>query len=513
MPSLLSSSRKQLFALEEPSWDHISRAEEDALRNGVYDTQGSTTAGQKAKSQQKKSKGTKILVVPHATGDSLQRRKSKLTELSSDSPVEDAEMRKLHKAFEISEAEAAAKHAPPKAEADAQQAARPSSEEEGSRTNVEAEARRVAAQVLSDRQERLRRLDDSRRLPAVEAFVARAATALNEYGAGAAQLRRAALTIGVVAASRLLEQTLVLEAAGGILRNDGSGQRRTAGGVFLGVLLRDNISKDEYKHIQAVKPAAAVVRSVLSASGGYIWLRGGPIDATAEETTKALQKQFGPVAKEKKMRLRLRTTAEAEEANGEGAKDAKEGVGHQSYGKAAFYRAKDRAAALAMGEVTLPNGRGRFILEARPTAGLHFAAAPKEVADVDDFDEWCMVEEPWDETWSDAGGSPVASRDAGSAERAAGHAASSLEEEEEAEWCPDDFICPITLELFIDPVVAADGLTYERAAIQKWLDMHAEEEAVPSPASGAPLSHRELVPNKQTLGRIRGVGRRAVRLR
>ena len=55
----------------------------------------------------------------------------------------------------------------------------------------------------------------------------------------------------------------MLEAAGGILRNDGSGQRRTAGGVFLGVLLRDNISKDEYKHIQAVKPAAAVVRSVL----------------------------------------------------------------------------------------------------------------------------------------------------------------------------------------------------------------------------------------------------------
>ena len=66
------------------------------------------------------------------------------------------------------------------------------------------------------------------------------------------------------------------------------------------MLLRDNISKDEYKHIQAVKPAAAVVRSVLSASGGYIWLRGGPIDATAEETTKALQKQFAPVAKEKK---------------------------------------------------------------------------------------------------------------------------------------------------------------------------------------------------------------------
>ena len=34
------------------------------------------------------------------------------------------------------------------------------------------------------------------------------------------------------------------------------------------------------------------------------------------------------------------------------------------------------------------------------------------------------------------------------------------------QWCPDDFICPITLEQLKDPVVAADGLTYEREALQ-----------------------------------------------
>ena len=38
-----------------------------------------------------------------------------------------------------------------------------------------------------------------------------------------------------------------------------------------------------------------------------------------------------------------------------------------------------------------------------------------------------------------------------------------------------DFVCPITLCLPIDPVVAEDGKIYERSAIVKWLD---EKEAV-----------------------------------
>ena len=38
-----------------------------------------------------------------------------------------------------------------------------------------------------------------------------------------------------------------------MIKNDGSNERRTAGGVFLGVLLRENISKEEYKHIQAAR--------------------------------------------------------------------------------------------------------------------------------------------------------------------------------------------------------------------------------------------------------------------
>ncbi|KAE8663874.1 U-box domain-containing protein 10 [Hibiscus syriacus] len=35
---------------------------------------------------------------------------------------------------------------------------------------------------------------------------------------------------------------------------------------------------------------------------------------------------------------------------------------------------------------------------------------------------------------------------------------------------PDDFICPISLELMRDPVVVATGQTYERSYIQRWID-------------------------------------------
>lgn len=41
-----------------------------------------------------------------------------------------------------------------------------------------------------------------------------------------------------------------------------------------------------------------------------------------------------------------------------------------------------------------------------------------------------------------------------------------------------------------DPVVAADGHTYDRAAIQHWLSAHHT-----SPLTGAALPHRHLTPN------------------
>lgn len=45
-------------------------------------------------------------------------------------------------------------------------------------------------------------------------------------------------------------------------------------------------------------------------------------------------------------------------------------------------------------------------------------------------------------------------------------------------------------DLFVDPVTAADDCTYERSAIQDWLN-----KAKTSPMTNLPLAHHELVPN------------------
>jgi SUMO ligase MMS21 Smc5/6 complex component len=34
----------------------------------------------------------------------------------------------------------------------------------------------------------------------------------------------------------------------------------------------------------------------------------------------------------------------------------------------------------------------------------------------------------------------------------------------------DEITCPITLRIMEDPVMAADGHTYERSAIQEWIE-------------------------------------------
>jgi hypothetical protein len=59
---------------------------------------------------------------------------------------------------------------------------------------------------------------------------------------------------------------------------------------------------------------------------------------------------------------------------------------------------------------------------------------------------------------------------------------------------PEELLCPITTDLMDDPVVAADGHSYERAAIARWL---AERRRAPatSPLTGAVLPHTGLTPN------------------
>lgn len=51
-------------------------------------------------------------------------------------------------------------------------------------------------------------------------------------------------------------------------------------------------------------------------------------------------------------------------------------------------------------------------------------------------------------------------------------------------------VTPLLQELINDPVVASDGYTYEKAAIQAWLTSHDV-----SPVTQHKLPHKELVPN------------------
>jgi hypothetical protein len=53
-----------------------------------------------------------------------------------------------------------------------------------------------------------------------------------------------------------------------------------------------------------------------------------------------------------------------------------------------------------------------------------------------------------------------------------------------------EFFCPISLELMKDPVMVADGHTYDRLNIVKWLATNDT-----CPKTGARLSHKKIVPN------------------
>lgn len=65
---------------------------------------------------------------------------------------------------------------------------------------------------------------------------------------------------------------------------------------------------------------------------------------------------------------------------------------------------------------------------------------------------------------------------------------------------PPDLVCPITAEVFVDPVLAADGFTYEKDALKVWfLDKST------SPATGHELESKDTV----SVGRVfcsRGAG-------
>ena len=65
---------------------------------------------------------------------------------------------------------------------------------------------------------------------------------------------------------------------------------------------------------------------------------------------------------------------------------------------------------------------------------------------------------------------------------------------------PDDFFCPITTEIMIDPVSCSDGHSYERDAIENWFNTG----NITSPKTNMRLENRELLPNHTLKGAIEG---------
>ncbi|MQL78107.1 hypothetical protein Taro_010535 [Colocasia esculenta] len=85
--------------------------------------------------------------------------------------------------------------------------------------------------------------------------------------------------------------------------------------------------------------------------------------------------------------------------------------------------------------------------------------------------------------------------------------ASSLEsssfqlKQEDESHAPSYFFCPILQEVMIDPQVAADGFTYEAAAIKAWLDSGRNT----SPMTNVELPHPGLLPNLALRSQIKPI--------
>ncbi|KAF7235241.1 WD repeat, SAM and U-box domain-containing protein 1 [Varanus komodoensis] len=57
---------------------------------------------------------------------------------------------------------------------------------------------------------------------------------------------------------------------------------------------------------------------------------------------------------------------------------------------------------------------------------------------------------------------------------------------------PDEFLCPITRELMKEPVIAADGYSYEKQAMENWIVKKRHS----SPMTNLPLQKLVLIPNR-----------------
>ena len=92
----------------------------------------------------------------------------------------------------------------------------------------------------------------------------------------------------------------------------------------------------------------------------------------------------------------------------------------------------------------------------------------------------------------------VAASRAKEMEAAAARAAERLTLGLPAPHAPAEFTCPITQEVMEEPVVASDGHTYERAAIERWM-----AKKMTSPKTGEALESATIFPNHSIRGQVR----------
>lgn len=71
-----------------------------------------------------------------------------------------------------------------------------------------------------------------------------------------------------------------------------------------------------------------------------------------------------------------------------------------------------------------------------------------------------------------------------------GGGACSNDHDDDSDQPPREYFCPISHEVMTDPVVAADGFTYERVSVETWFEHHST-----SPMTGVQLQHLSLLPN------------------
>lgn len=83
-------------------------------------------------------------------------------------------------------------------------------------------------------------------------------------------------------------------------------------------------------------------------------------------------------------------------------------------------------------------------------------------------------------------------------ECSSGNDNSDGDDDEEEEEIPTEFICPLTFEIFVDPLMTRAGHNFERQAILSWLRTGHDT----CPLTRTPLSYNQLIPNSNLRTRV-----------